>query len=391
MKPTRSPGTLVCFSHLRWKFVYQRPQHLLSRAAKNYQVIYIEEPVFIDDCDAHLDVNTDQSGVVVVTPVLPCGNDPAPLLGNLLSSLDDEASILWFYTPLALEYGKRLRAELVVYDCMDELSAFKFASPALKSAEAELLQLADIVFTGGQSLYKAKRALHHNVHAFPSSVDAAHFNMARRGANPDPDDQAHIARPRLGFFGVIDERLDLELLAAMADMRPDWSFVMIGPVVKIDPACLPRRANIHWLGGRDYKELPRYLAYWDVGIMPFALNEATRFISPTKTPEFLAAGLPVVSSPITDVVRPYGKLGLVDIAATPADFVQHCEALLTRRRKQWFAKVDSYLAGLSWDHTWNAMHSQMQWAMRHRQTLRSTMSRVQSRRVAREEARNAGL
>jgi glycosyltransferase involved in cell wall biosynthesis len=371
MRPTQSPGTFLCFSHLRWNFVHQRPQHLLSRAARTYRVFFVEEPIFGGD-RPHLDIRHESCGVTVVTPRIADAGDSARLLQSFYAGLADERLILWYYTPLALNQSRNLKADLVVYDCMDELSAFKFAPPELKSVEAELLDRAQVVFTGGHSLYQAKRRLHSNVHAFPSSVDAGHFNEARGGKLPDPADQASLPRPRLGFFGVIDERLNLDLVAGMADRRPDWSFVMIGPVVKIDPASLPRRPNIHWLGGRDYKELPSYLAHWDVGIMPFAINEATRFISPTKTPEFLAAGLPVVSSPIADVVRPYGELGLVEIAADPDRFVQRCEGLLTRSRKEWLLDVDTYLADLSWDRTWNAMHHQMQLAVRKSRSKRTS-------------------
>jgi UDP-galactopyranose mutase len=360
MNPTRAPGTLVCLSHLRWNFVYQRPQHLLSRAAQTYCVVFVEEPVVLEECDPLLDINSDPSGVTVVTPVLRRGQRPDELLHSLFASVPRESLTLWYYTPLALAQTRHLDAKLVVYDCMDELSAFRFAPPELKTAEAELLKRADVVFTGGQSLYEAKRELHPNVHAFPSSVDAAHFGQARQGQFPDPADQASIPHPRLGFFGVIDERFDLDLLAGMADRRPHWSFVMIGPVAKIDPVTLPQRANIYWLGARDYKELPKYLAHWDLGIMPFALNEATRFISPTKTPEFLAAGLPVVSSAITDVIRPYGEQGLVEIAGTAEDFVKRSEDLLSRPSGERLAKVDAFLAGLSWDRTWIGMQGVMQ-------------------------------
>jgi UDP-galactopyranose mutase len=390
MASTRSHGTFLCFSHLRWKFVYQRPQHLLSRAARTYSVFFIEEPVWSEE-RPHLEIHQDPCGVNVVTPHVSNAEEVGGLLQQIYDGLDGERLILWYYTPLALSHSRGLKADLVVYDCMDELSAFKFASPELKSAEAELLERAHVVFTGGHSLYQAKRGLHPNVHAFPSSVDAAHFNQARRGVLADPADQASLPRPRLGFFGVIDERLDLDLIAGMADHRPDWSFVMIGPVVKIDPASLPRRANIHWLGARDYKELPSYLAHWDVGIMPFAINEATRFISPTKTPEFLAAGLPVVSAPIADVVRPYGELGLAEIAGDPDGFVQRCEGLLKLSRKEWLFDVDTYLADLSWDRTWNAMHQQMQLAVRKSRSKRTSRFATPVLNAERVEAGNVGI
>ena len=380
MTPTRLPGTFVCFSHLRWSFVYQRPQHLLSRAAQGYRVIFVEEPIYQAEGEPRLQISSDESGVTVVTPHLPHGQDCGELLDELFAPLANERVILWYYTPLALAYAPPFKAELIVYDCMDELSAFKFAPPELKDAEAALLKAAHVVFTGGQSLYEAKRGKHPNVHAFPSSVDARHFAKARQRGLPEPREYADIPHPRLGFFGVIDERFDIELLEQMADLRPDWSFVMIGPVVKIDPQALPKRANIHWLGGRDYKDLPEHLAHWDVGIMPFALNESTRYISPTKTPEFLAAGLPVVSAAITDVVRPYGELGRVEIARSPEEFVRRCEGLLTRPPKEWLADVDDYLSGLSWDRTWNGMLGVMREAMpRRRSKVRSTARAVASK------------
>jgi UDP-galactopyranose mutase len=237
---------------------------------------------------------------------------------------------------------------------MDELANFRNAPPRLRKLEAELLRRADLVFTGGRSLYEAKRGQHRSAHCFPSSVDVEHFGQAR-AAGPDPIDQLGIPAPRLGFFGVIDERMDLELLEAVARARPDWQLVMLGPVVKIDPESLPRLPNIHWLGGKPYKELPRYIAGWDVALLPFARNEATRFISPTKTPEYLAAGKPVVSTSITDVVRPYGEAGLAAIADTPAEFVSAVERVLAEDGTARQARVDELLAEMSWDRTWFAM------------------------------------
>jgi UDP-galactopyranose mutase len=260
---------------------------------------------------------------------------------------------------MALAFSRGFDSDLVVYDNMDELSAFRGASPELLSLERELFARADIVFTGGASLYEAKRARHRNVHLFPSSIDFEHFARARRFEGAEPDDQAAVPRPRLGFFGVIDERMDVDLVRDVAALKPDWHLMMIGPVVKIDPAILPRRDNIHWLGGKGYQELPRYLAGWDVGLMPFALNESTRFISPTKTPEYLAAGVPVVSTPITDVVRAYGDRGLVEIARDPAETARKAEALLARPKGAWLAQVDRHLAADSWDKTWAAMHRLM--------------------------------
>jgi glycosyltransferase involved in cell wall biosynthesis len=352
---------LVCLSHLRWDFVYQRPQHLLSRFAKERRVFFVEEPTF-GEGPMRLDVSVRDCGVHVVVPRLPQALKSEGaldvvqrgMIDRLFAEHDINQPILWYYTPMAMSWTGHLRAVATVYDCMDELSAFKDAPRALKDREAELFKRADLVFTGGQSLYEVKRHQHQNVYTFPSSIDASHFAQAR-SLSDEPADQKEIPQPRLGFFGVIDERLDIELVDAIAQMRPDWQMVMIGPVVKIDPADLPRRANIHYLGGKDYKELPSYLAGWDVALLPFARNESTRFISPTKTPEYLAAGCPVVSTSIQDVVRPYGESGMVHIADTPAEFVASVEAALNEDAEARLKQVDAFLAQTSWDRTWGRM------------------------------------
>jgi glycosyltransferase involved in cell wall biosynthesis len=358
-----APNVLLCFSHLRWNFVFQRPQQLLSRATRQYRVFFFEEPRFEDRPTSFVERTLTPEGVTVVVPVLPRGLRPTEvtraqrkMVVQLLAELEPERLVLWYYTPMALTFTRHLVGDACIYDNMDELSAFKGAHPRLMALERELLRKADVVFTGGHSLYEAKRDRHRNIHPFPSSVDAAHFMTARKKDRPIPEDQAKIGRPRLGFFGVIDERMDVDLLGKMADLRPDWNFVMIGPVVKIDPAALPRRSNIHWLGQKAYADLPNYVAGWDVGLMPFAINESTRFISPTKTPEFLAAGVPVVSTPIRDVVRPYGEKGLVAIASDAAGFVAAAERLLKAAKAPLFVAVDHHLAELSWDKTWEGMH-----------------------------------
>jgi UDP-galactopyranose mutase len=373
MQPSGDPAhdralpDLLCLSHLRWNFVFQRPQHLLTRAARGQRVFYVEEPL-VADGPPRLDVRTTPQGVHVVVPRLPHGLAGAAaddalraLLDGLRLRHDVRRFILWYYTPLALGFTRHLRPVATVYDVMDELSLFRFAPPALLECEAELYRRADVVFTGGRSLYEAKRGRHANVHCFPSSVDAAHFATARAGV-AEPADQAGIPRPRIGFFGVIDERMDVELVARVADARPDWHFVLVGPVVKIDPAELPRRPNVHYLGGKDYAELPAYVAHWDVAMMPWARNDATRFISPTKTPEYLAAGRPVVSTGVTDVVRTYAGDSLVRIADTAAEFEAAIAAALAEgpaERAAWLARADALLARTSWDRTWAQMRAEI--------------------------------
>lgn len=362
---------LICLSHLRWNFVFQRPQHLLSRAAKDRRVFFFEEPVFVETSGpdmrsvANLEVTIDHdSGVHVAIPQIPAGLSHQEILNvqkELLSDLIREYSIksptLWYYTPMALEISRHIDASTIVFDCMDELSAFKFAPQELKDLEAELLKKADVVFTGGQSLYEAKKSRHHNVHAFPSSIDFSHFAKARR-AKHDPEDQASIPYPRMGFFGVIDERLDIELVAGIAKARPDWHLVMIGPVVKISESDLPQAPNIHYLGSKSYKELPSYLGCWDVAFLPFAKNESTTFISPTKTPEYLAAGKPVVSTSIRDVVRPYGERRLVHIADTVDEFIRAASIAgmdEATHDHHWRENVDAFLSQMSWEKTWSQM------------------------------------
>ncbi len=352
---------LVCLSHLRWDFVYQRPQHLFSRFARRNRVYFFEEPIFVDG-ETRLEINPREDNLFVVVPHISHHDRETKnivevqreMLDGMFASQTIENFVLWFYTPMAMDFAAHLEPLVTIFDCMDELSAFKFAPPELIENERLLLEKADLVFTGGQSLYEAKQGKHERVFAFPSSIDAAHFRQAR-SIKQEPEDQQSIARPRLGYCGVIDERIDVRLLGEAADLRPDWQFVMIGPVVKISDEDLPRRENIHYLGGKNYQELPAYLSGWDVALMPFALNDSTKYISPTKTPEYLAAGKPVVSTPIRDVVRPYGELELVHIAETAEEFVAACESALQGNPEERMKKGDEFLSQISWDKTWKQM------------------------------------
>jgi glycosyltransferase involved in cell wall biosynthesis len=369
---TYSLPDLVCFAHLHWDFVWQRPQHLLSRFAQYGRVFYVEDAFYHADdlIEPHIEVKERQNGVKVLVVHLPnhlrsdeAAADQAQF--GVLSQFFAENEVVkyafWYYTPMALGKSRLFTPVLTVYDCMDELAQFKFAPPELRQREQELFEKADLVFTGGQRLYEAKREQHADAHAFPSSIDKQHFGQARDPQLAEPADQADIAHPRIGFFGVVDERLDIELLSQLATNHPEWQFVIIGPVVKIDPASLPHNANIHYLGGKDYQELPAYLRGWDVATLLFARNESTEFISPTKTPEYLAAGRPVVSTSIRDVVRPYGDLNLVQIADDPREFGQAiARALEQGKDASWRTRTDNYLATISWDLTWQNMVQLMQ-------------------------------
>jgi UDP-galactopyranose mutase len=364
--PDPEPTTLICFSHLRWNFVFQRPQHLMSRFAREMNVIYWEEPVEIEPKEtAFLQVREahDAENVRIVVPHLPKGMPEDAREATLKRLLDAHLAsqhgtiVAWYYTPMMLPFSRHIEPTVTVFDAMDELSKFKFAPAKLLELEQEVIDRADILFTGGSSLFEAKKDRHSNVHCFPSSVDRVHFLKAR-AHQFDPADQEDLPKPRLGFYGVIDERFDTELLASVAEMRPDWSFVMVGPVVKISEEDLPKQRNIHYLGGKTYDQLPAYLSGWDVALMPFAMNESTQFISPTKTPEYLAGGTPVVSTPIKDVVRHYGELEGVKIASTPEEFVAACEEALELSRNangEWLAEADLVLSSSSWDTTQGRM------------------------------------
>lgn len=366
--PDPAKPTLLCLSHLRWNFVYQRPQHLMSRFATMFQVLFFEEPLASEGNTAWLEVILTPEGVRVLIPHLPAqhiGHEKGTRqLRELLDRyllIADADPILWYYTPMSLAYTSHINASLVIYDCMDELSAFAAAPPQLMDYEKALFKKVDIVFTGGFSLYESKRKQHASVYPVPSSVDMAHFGIARH-KHLQPHDQLAFTGPKIGFYGVIDERIDLDLIRAIAVARPEWQIMMVGPVLKIDPQTLPKLPNIHYLGPKTYDELPLYLSGWEVAFMPFAINQSTRFISPTKTPEYLAGGRPVVSTAIQDVVSVYGKSELVLIAHDSQHFIDSIEvALNMMKNPAWVAaKADNILRGMSWDKTWQKMNLLME-------------------------------
>lgn len=348
---------IVAFSHLRWNFVWQRPQHVLSRLANETPVFFVEPPVSgasRDSLDLHLD-----GRVTIIQPRLQgsgarvtFGDEAngriAALLAPLLAKRDD--LMTWYYTPMAIGAlpGPSVPA-LTVFDAMDDLASFRFAPPQMRAQEARMLEMADLVFTGGPTLYRQRQHRHPRVHCFPSGVDRAHF--ARSGTlSAAAITLAQGPRPCIGFYGVLDERLDTDLVARIADLRPDWTFALIGPVVKIEEADIPVRPNIQRFGMQTYEELPGVLATFDVAMMPFALNDATRAISPTKTLEFMAGGKPIVSTPVQDVVDLYSAA--TSIASTPEAFVAAIEDILTwtpEQKAAWSHRADALLAAHDWD------------------------------------------
>jgi glycosyltransferase involved in cell wall biosynthesis len=354
---------IICLSHLRWNFVYQRPQHLMSRFSKTSRVFFIEEPYFDAPFDCY-DMKKDSGNVWIITPHYESNLSEDQIIVRqkefvdmVITTMGINNYILWYYSPMAVEYTAHLAPDVVVFDCMDELSAFKFAHPNTVKNEIRVFRFADIVFTGGRSLFEAKRDRHDNIHLFPSSIDKQHFYTARE-ITTEPDDQQRIPHPRIGYYGVLDERIDFALIGEVAARKKDWQFVLIGPTAKIDTSVLPKDNNIHYLGMKDYEELPEYLAGWDIAMMPFAINEATRFISPTKTPEYLCGGKEVIATPVPDVVTEYGQEGLVHIATTADEFILNAEQILhspiDERRLD---EIDSSLSDMSWDNTWSKMNS----------------------------------
>lgn len=363
---------LICFSHLRWDFVWQRPQHLASRLAKHYRLLYVEEPISSDsETHPRLEIFTrplaNGAHVNIIRLIQPTDSnrwighgDPeaqanyTQLLLNYLYTHNYVNPILWMYTPMASEFAEIIPHRLLICDVMDQLSALKGAPEELQVREQALLAKADLVFTGGVSLYRSKLPYNVNTHLFPSGVEVEHFaRAARRDDIACPAELKHLQPPVIGYFGVIDERMDLSLLEYVAQSHPEWNIVLIGPVVKTDPATLPISPNIHLLGMKDYQQLPTYLAYFDVALVPFAMNEATFLLSLTKTLEYMAAHKPIVATPIQDIIALYGDV--VRIGYTPSEFVAQVEAALHEPVSLRRLKEERVLA----QHTWDSIASNM--------------------------------
>jgi len=353
---------VLTFSHLRWNSVFQRPHHIMTRLAERREVLFVEEPI-TNTAIAGLEVMRVAPRIRVIQPHLPVGGpgfgprQQRILQSHLLRFLDREGwdqFAAWLYTPMAVPLARALNPGAIVYDCMDELSQFPDAPPELAERERELFDCADVVFTGGPDLYRAKQRLHPYVHCFPSSVDVNHFASAN--SIPDSREQARLPRPRLGFFGVIDDRMDLDILRGAAAARQEWQFVLVGPVSKIERSSLPCGANLRYMGQQAYHDLPAYLAGWDVCLMPYKLNQPARRVSPTKALEYMAADRPIVSTSIPDVAGPYGEI--VHLGDGPDGFLEACERALhqpERERAARHRRAQDVLDLTSWDETVNRM------------------------------------
>jgi glycosyltransferase involved in cell wall biosynthesis len=385
-----SAAPILVHCHLRWDFVWQRPQQIFSRLARNHRILFLEDAVEGEGA-ARLEITAPQANIVRVVPVLPgfsgtmsVDEQSLATLGLLERALQEHPllkgmfvnPIQWFYSPMTAKvFMDRFNATAVVYDCMDELANFKFAPADLTQREEALMARADIVFTGGHELFKAKSRRHSNTHFFGCGVDVAHFGRARLAATPIPDELNGLPGPVIGYFGVIDERLDYELIASLAEKFVDGSVVMVGPFAKVNPDELPKHPNIHWLGQRNYTDLPSIVKGFDVCMMPFALNEATQYINPTKTLEYMAAGKPIVSTAIQDVVRNFTPV--VKVAYNHAEFAEGVEAAMTKPQLDLIAQGIERAAGATWDVTVTNMRSLM---------LRSADAPVQERAAIRVPA-----
>ncbi len=345
---------LIAFSHLRWEFVYQRPQHLMTRFSQYRRILFVEEPISENESDITKVFAVNKS-ITVIQPRIKRENffdDLAHIVKSYCNNLSIQNPHLWFYSAAFQKIIPYFSSHKIIYDCMDELSAFKNADPALINEEKSLLSKADIIFTGGKSLFEEKSKLAKNVFCFPSSVDRMHFQKALLAETVVPEELQSVIRPIIGYCGVIDERIDLHLLADIADLKKECTFVMVGPHVKIDPAMLPRRENIIYLGAKSYQILPQYLKEFDIAMMPFALNEATQFISPTKTLEYMAALRPIISTPIYDVVRDYQDI--IMIIKSAQEFADAIDKIINETKVAKQQRIASYIDVLnytSWDNT----------------------------------------
>lgn len=361
---------IITHCHLRWDFVWQRPQQFLSRLSKTHRILFVEGPE-VDEGDFTPFVELkDAPGFPNITVMVP--HFPAARWGEgkwvdgWRRRLVDEAlrgplkgkfqnAVQWFYDPMAVEsHLGQHGAIATVYDCMDELSQFKFAPPQLIERERRLLLAADVVFAGGRKMWESKRRVNSNSHFYGCGVDVEHFGKACLEETPVPADVAALKGPKLGFFGVVDERMDYDLIAKLADARSDWQICIVGPTAKVDPTTFPQRANLHWLGGRDYSQLPHYSKAFDVALMPFARNEATEYINPTKALEYMATATPIVSTAVPDVVSNFASV--VEICDDHDEFVRLCECALENRDE---AAIERGLA-MAHDNTWDAIVAKLQ-------------------------------
>ena len=353
---------LLVFSHLRWTWVWQRPQHLIARIGRERRTWFVEEPWPTPDVTSP-ELRTERHGHVTrvwlaVPEDVGHVGFADTVLGHYAQGLphivgEADERVAWLYSPLALEAAAAVGHDVLVYDVMDDLSSFKDAPRHLLLRQRQTLELADVVFAGGRSLHTGIVDRRPDAHLFPSGVEPEHYEAARPF-------RARRSTPVAGYVGVIDERLDLELLRGLAAELPDWEIQMVGPVTKIDPVELPTAPNIRYLGSQPYERLPEVMGGFDVALMPFALNDATRSISPTKTLEYLAAGLPVVSTRVPDVVADYTDV--VHLADDGPAFAAACRQVVQDDRAARDRRVRPLQARQEWDHIAQSMADHLETA-----------------------------
>ncbi|HYF59664.1 MAG TPA: glycosyltransferase [Burkholderiaceae bacterium] len=380
---------VIVHCHLRWDFVWQRPQQIFSRLAEHHAVLFVEDPIHDDVGTPELRVTEPHPDVVRVVPVVPQDFERhtdaycdvvAPMLEAALASHPlmagrFDGALQWFYSPMtAPAFLGRFGTTGAIYDCMDELANFRFAPPDIGERERHLMRHARLVFTGGHQLYESKSKLHGNVHFYGCGVDVAHYGRARAAETPLPPEVASLPRPILGYFGVIDERVDYDLIARLSREFPNGSIVMVGPFAKIDPETVPRAPNIHWLGQRQYQDLPALVKAFDVCLMPFALNEATQFINPTKTLEYMAAGKPIVSTAVPDVLRLF--VPIVDVAHDHDAFVDAAQRAWTAPCADLLAKGIDRAERATWEAIVAAMRGHLIDAFRPARAASAPVGRV---------------
>jgi glycosyltransferase involved in cell wall biosynthesis len=396
---------IIVHSHLRWDFVWQRPQQLLSRFAQRSHVLFVEEPIYLDDVgEAHLGLSQPMDRVHRVVPMLPVelrgeyDASIAVIRESLRQQLAPDGAlgglftrpIQWFYTPMpAPAMIGAFDERAVIYDCMDELSKFRFAPRELVDRERALMAEADVVFTGGYRLWESKSKYHANVHFFGCGVDVAHFASARSSDLELPRELAALQKPVVGYYGVIDERIDYDLLRHLAGALPHAELVMVGPVVKVDPSELPQAPNIHWLGQRQYAELPAHVKGFDVCLMPFALNDATEYINPTKTLEYMAAGKPIVSTAVSDVVHNFTPV--VAVAHSPEEFVAAVRAAIEAPSAELIARGLEQARTNSWESIVARMERIIRDAMRTRESRAERLPPDRARTDGRSSTRSRTL
>lgn len=362
MNWTSETCDLLVLAHSRWDLDHHRGHNIFSRYAQKRRVFYFEEPSFGQTEIPRLHIRDTFENVMVVTPHLPNpikSNQIDSILRELIDELIFEEEIinftLWLQTPRAFRYARDIDATTIIYECMEDYDNINNFSENLFQVEKELMENSDIIFVVSEALYQKKKFQHHNIHVFPNSADYFHF-IQSRDFILDPYDQIHIPHPRIGFYGIIDQSIDLKLIDEIAQIREDLNFVFIGPLKDTKFSQLPTRKNIYYLEQKDYNLIPLYVAEWDCGLLPFCINEVTQYSSPHQTAELLMAGKPIVATHIPDISIRFGKKSLAKMASNAEDFSEKIDkAILESKEQKWKELIDNELKNETWDQVFKKM------------------------------------